>query len=79
MYKATNNLKNALGPELPLLLLRRRPPVGASGRQDGAGSDGSDGHAPAQRHETQYDAQNKTIVSSLNIKPRIMPWHKARA
>ena len=32
--------------------LRRRPPVGAGGRQDGAGSDGSDGHAPAQRHET---------------------------
>ena len=65
-------LNNALGPELPLLLLRRRPPgrprisqlrrrspVGAGGRQDGAGSDGSDRHAPAQRHETSYKAQNK--------------------
>ena len=71
-------LNNALGPELPLLLLRRRPPgrprisqlrrrspVGAGGRQDGAGSDGSDGsdgHAPAQQHETQYKAQNKAMV-----------------
>ena len=42
--------------------LWRRPPVGAGGRQDGAGSDGSDGHAPAQQHETQYKAQNKAMV-----------------